>query len=56
MSVSRRGIPVSDQGFSDQPGAVTLVGGIRSPEPDQNHPVNHAMHQSFIDKDPINVF
>ena len=28
-----------DQGFSFHPGAVSLVGGIVDPEPDQNHPL-----------------
>ena len=34
--------PVCDQGFSFQPFAVTLVGGIDTPEPDQNQPEKNA--------------
>ena len=31
--------PVCDQGFLIHPSGVELVGAIRTPEPDQNHPV-----------------
>ena len=30
--------PVCDQGLLFHPGAVTLVAGIRAPDPDQNQP------------------
>ena len=30
--------PVCDQGFLIHPSGVELVGAIRAPEPDQNHP------------------